>query len=454
MRIQFNKDEIVSTSNNGLTSASSPFALLLGRDPANYIPLDTDTTGASGRAVYIDQTFVYRFGDAQTNQTTLILSRLKQLRAKAGGATEFSNKHNAFEHKSIIGNAFVKYKIFPSTGDPNYGPGVYITDLEVAKYSDGQPGLYHTEFSRGFWRLSDKKTKTISTHHAAINGLCKSIDEAATSIMPSLLDKAYGHKKWKGDLKNEGYTLCFNPPSLYDKGTEWRTPRQKSFSQSLAAQKLSKAFLDAQEKNKDVQWVIHGDGAYLLDKALNLTGGRSLNKHTIIFLSPTKNIASILPKVRKSNINLHDDVMKIHDDDIKSLRAQLGSPLALRSELLKFPGMEDQADLLGKQRFDNTLRMGGYIKAAASLGSGIGAFLLSPAAPTLLTLAGIGAGAYATWESAKTWRNIAANKSTNPGINPHMHPYKNRDEMNLHAKKYAGGQLKTFAVVLKELFRR
>jgi len=72
--------------------------------------------------------------------------------------------------------------------------------------------------------------------------------------IPPMLDGAYKDKKWQGNLENEGYSLFYNPPSLYTKGMRFRTSKQKVTSQAYAAERLKEVMIKAQNNQKPVQW--------------------------------------------------------------------------------------------------------------------------------------------------------------------------------------------------------
>lgn len=97
---------------------------LLGKDAKQFILLDRDTDGRAGRPVYIDIALSRDFAGLEPSQRDLILHRLKQLRATAGGIDSHSNVHDPMEHKLLLGSAFVHYKVFQSTGSAAHGPGV------------------------------------------------------------------------------------------------------------------------------------------------------------------------------------------------------------------------------------------------------------------------------------------------------------------------------------------
>lgn len=422
------------------------FSKLLGRDASQFILLDRDTDGRVGRPVYILEHLSSKFNGIPKDKLDLALHRLKQLRATAGDISAHSNLRNAKEHRSLVGTAMVSYKIFQNTGSAEHQPGVYITEITFAEYERGDPGLYKVTNQREEWEV-DKRVDQITTVFAAINGPCRDLSQAATKIMPEMLGKAYSNKKWSGDLKSDGFTLFYNPPCLYEGMKLWQTPKQKCTNHAYTATALAKALLEASGRRQVVQWAVHGDGAHVLLGALKKLQGKDLSNHTVMFLSPTKEVSAILPLMREAKMGLHDDVMKIQDSDWRSKQSQMWHFHSLKKQLSQMPGFEDQAHLQSTQRFKDLRTWTGMVAGAATSGFGLAAF--SPAIPTVGAIAGAALGAFAMWEKAQSIRNIAANSINNPGLNPHMQPFKTNDQMNLHARKHSGNALKTFADVIK-----
>ncbi len=427
------------------------FSKLLGKDSQKFLPLDKQTNGACGRPIYIDGSLDRKFRGLKLSQMTNIIEKLKTLGASAGGASSYSCVNDASAHMTVIGKTRVTYKIFQSTNDSAKKAGVYITDLDVDSYKGGSPGLYSVSENRGRWELNEKRPQSIRGHFAAINGLCRDPEHAASEILPDMLDQAFNkNRKWEGDLKSEGFDMFFNPPSLYHKGLMWTTPKQKTYGKLYAAKLLKDELISSQRKNRKVQWVIHSDGAKLLDAALKMTGGADLSNHTMLFCSPTEDISNILPNMKRNKIGLHDDVMKIQDDDWKSKTAQMTSGGAIKKELSKFPGFEDKAELFRDSAHKSLKGYVDQFKGAAAMGAGVGTLLLAPAVPGVAAVGGALWGAYDTWNKAKSIRNKAATNLNTSSLNPHMQPFKSTDEMNLMAKKHSGSTLKTFVDVLKE----
>ncbi len=385
-----------------------------------------------------------------------VFHRIKQLKAKAASIESFSNANDAMEYMNLVGKAQITYKLLAFTGDPKHGPGVYITDVDLANFSDGEAGVYRVKKEGKNWELSKKRQRLITSGLAAINGLCRDMGQAAVEIMPPMLESAYGDSK--AELNAKGYDLFYNPPSLYDNGKKWKTPAQKQVTSEVTAMRLANAMKEASTRKHSVQWVVHGDGTKALHQALlrlYKIKDIDLSGHTLMFMAPQDVVADILPLARQCKIVLHNDVMKIHDDDIDSKRLQWG-PLNRRklgNELNQY-GMPDQAyKLTNKLRRDQA----SMVKSLHSLGRltfNLTTLIVAPAKATLSygRVSSTLLSALTAFDSAQTFRNrLAAHKKiTNPAYNPHLNPHKSFDDLNLEAKKASGNDVvKTFVDVVK-----
>lgn len=436
-------------------AALSGFSKVLGNDSSFFVLLDRDTDGGAGRRIYINGNLATKFVGLKGSNADTVFAKIKQLRATAGGIGAYSSLNNAMEHMTVVGAIGVRYKIIQSTGDADKKPGVYITDLDIGNFADGNPGLYKVVKRDSEWKLGDEPIKSIRTDFAAINGLCEGLQHAAKEVLPKMFDGSYPG----GKVGSKGYTLCYNPPTLYHRGRFWRSPTQKNTNKQVTATHLKEALLDAQTRKHKVQWVVHSDGAHLLHDALKMLGGRDLSYHTMIFLAPTKDVSAIMPMVRDSKINLHSDVMRMHDDDWRSKKTQMDSGKKLEGELSQIPGFADRAEVLRKQAsrdrygfVNNILKGIGSPAAIASVGS---LFVAPPVAigGAAATMAWKAYGAVAN-DKHQSLRNMVASDTKNDGLSPHMHPFKTRDEMNQHARKHSGSTSKTFRDVVRELVKR
>ncbi len=440
------------------------FSRLLGKNADNFIPLDSSTNGACGRPIYIDQDLSRKFSGIEQSHITMILQKLKQLGATAAGISSHSSVSDAHEHMAIIGSVRVNYKMFQNTNEQGKKAGVYITDVDTGSFADGEPGLRSVKYTKGVWELKDNSSSIIETQYAAINGMCRDAQQAATEILPDMLKEAYKDKKWEGNLQSDGYNMFYNPPSLYTKGIRFKTPKQKKTSLNATADLLKDTFIQAQTNSKKVHWVVHSDGARLFGKALTKMAGKDLSNHTVLFCAPMEDVSDLIPKMKQCNINLHDDVMKIADDDWRSRRMQMGSGPKIRDALKDYPGLNNantQAKLLARSARKDLLSITGDAMSAGAIGVGIGALCVTGFVTAPLTgglsLSGViagGLGAVAKVKKAEALRNAAATNIKSPGLNPHMHPFKSTEQMNVHMEEHSGGFVKTFTDVLKAKFSR
>tara|TARA_R110001583_G_scaffold12620_1_gene55897 strand:+ start:256 stop:1587 length:1332 start_codon:yes stop_codon:yes gene_type:complete len=428
------------------------FSKILGAPADQFILFDRDTDGRVGRRIFINMNLVEKFnGMSDQHNINYSFQKIKQLSALAGGIKSYSNVADASEHMQILGRAKVTYKIIQYTNNPEKQPGIYITDLDLADFSDGNAGIYKVErdHSKNRWAASKKPSLEITSHFAAINGLCESLRQAARQIIPPMISSAYQNV---GHINS--FDLFYNPPSLYSGKKKWTTPEQKAVTSEITAARLAHAINTSQKKGHLVKWVVHGDGIKVLEKALIKLDGRDLSNHTMLFMAPTEAVANILPITRRSNIKLHNDVMKIHDHDGLSKKAQLGTGSRLASELKQY-GMDDRAELLKVQVQRNARTATKELVSAATFGASIGALILAPAIPALTVGAGVSAAFTAAnaADTAQGFRNRLSTSLTEPSLNPHLNPHKSVDELNLAAKKSSGNLAMTFVDVIKAKLR-
>ena len=435
------------------TAKLAGFSKILGAPANNFILFDKDTDGRTGRPIFIDGSLAEKFnGLSNEADMAYIFHRIKQLKAKAASINSYSNANDAMEYMSLVGRAKIKYKLMTFTGDQQRKPGVYITDVDLASFSDGEAGVYRVKKEGNNWRLSARRQRSVTSGFAAINGLCDDMQQAAAQIIPPMLESAYSGSK--AHLNADGYDLFYNPPALYDDGKEWKTPAQKKVTQEVTAARLAQAMKDATARKQPVQWLVHGDGAKVLQQALQRAKGADLRGHTLMFMAPSETVADILPLARQSKMTLHNDVMKIHDDDLESKRRQWGrgERKQLEKELNQF-GMGEQAytltNKLRKDRISMAKSLTGFGKASFNLAT----MIMAPAAVTLKfgkVTNGLLSGLTAL-DSAQTFRNrvAASKKVTNPAYNPHLNPHKSVDQLNFAARQAAGSIAKTFVDVVK-----
>src|SRR5690625_5760204 len=102
----------------------------------------------------------------------------------------------------------------------------------------------------------------------------------------------------------------------------------------------------------------------------------------------------------------------------------------------RFP---DSAELSRKQAKRERHSVVSNVVKGASVTAAIGSFFLSPVV-TAAAVAGVAWQAYGAVQNDQhqSVRNKMASNTKNHGLNPHFHPSKTKDEMNLHTKKHSG----------------
>lgn len=370
-----------------------------------------------GRRVYISLAAAPLFqqiinGDGFEGQ--MLLSKLSQLRATSGGMTSYSDTQDAFHHVQRIGNFQVVYYMVQAGGDSGLNPGVYITALDYLNKIKGKEaaGLYKITNRKNEWAVEDKSLPSIDTSIAAINGLTENIDAAAKEIMPAMIEKA-----WQEKHKN--YNLFYNPPSLYTLGRVFKTPKQKQQSFPSCAKKLASVLdntqkqLNHQAKDKQVRWLVHGDGALLLKEALNqLPAKQSLNRHSVLLAAPSGDVSSLLRQMREQGMALDTQAVKYNPEDYRNIAVRCSNKI---SDQVRLFG-EDYHKRAGEIKYE-------AIDARKSVASIAGTMisLTSLKWPQVVMNArGI----------ANSIRNMAANHTDNASLNPHMHPFHDRNEFN------------------------
>ena len=435
-------------------AALAGLSKVLGSDESNFILFDTDTDGRVGRRIYIHKDLSNHFLNFKDEGELIhAFQQIKQLRAIAGGITSSTNANSAEEHKTVIsGRAEITYKIIQVSHSAERLPGVYITNLELASFDKHEAGLYKVKPTEQFDQYITKKShsESVTSNLAAINGLTRNLDQAASDIIPPMLESAFPVEF--SNLNSAGYDLFYNPQYLYKHGKKWRTPSQKLTTKAVTVSRLKEAFESTQNQNNKVNWVIHGNGITLLREALQKANGKNLSNNNIIFMAPTEDLSRTLPLLKKCNISLHKKVMQIHPHDWTSKRAQLKNP-ALVKEQLGHWGYEDRGEILWSDRRDDLASIAKTgLKMPAKIGLlSTGAFLAAPTgfgALIAMTVGGI-VGGYDALKSSQKIRNMASNSISDTSYSPHLNPHKGVKELNLAAKNASGSLIKTFWDVVK-----
>lgn len=409
------------------------FSKILGAPESNFILFSKDTDGRSGRRVYIDSQLSAQFAaEVPIQDDNLVMNQLKQLTALAGGLNAYTNFQDASEHFHIVGDLKISYKILQISSNGKL-PGVYITDIGYADFGQkNKPGIYKVVNERNKWLLDETILNSITTTNAAINGLCENKKQASIKILPDMIENAYGNKAGINAIRNEGYSLFFNPQTQMSDGKSWRSPEQKSFNKHYTANLLAKSIKQSQLTGNKVQWTIHGNGAALFGKAIKQLQGTTLDKHEVIFLAPSNEaiIPDILKDMRNTKMALHKDVMKTNENDWSSIK---------NNTVLRTEAIANQVHQFGSEHHDiaATLRAKGRSKSMQLAN----------------TLKAIGTLGVSEIFKIKDYRDITASnlQITDPAINPHFHPYKDKATFNQHANNASNGQVNS--IVFTELVK-
>ncbi|WP_370979576.1 hypothetical protein [Agaribacterium sp. ZY112] len=423
---------------------------------SQFILFDDDTDGRCGRAVYIDSALLNQFsGGSEKGKAELryVFHRIKQLKAKAGGLSSHFDPANPKQRVSMIGKVKVSYTILQDGHNHGKPSGVYITGLDLARFNDLDPGLYHVEQDRRDFVLNKKPQTEIKTTRAAVNGLCEDAEQAASTILPPMIDTAYGDQKWAreagGLAADDSYTLFFNPPQMYNSGKPLKS-QAEGLNQRYAAQSLAKALLRAQAKGKKVQWTVHGDGIHTFHNALKLAGNKDLSCHTAVFLSPNKDVSQILPLMKNTQMAIHDKVFVSHKHDVNSQAAQSGNGERLRKGLVNMGYDAGKAQDFKTKANERVLGTGQAILGTLGVGGAIGAAILAPATaiPTLSVAGAVGSGfalkgMYNKTTAAKDMVAARMN-STEREANPHLNPFADEVEMRRRSNAHYKAQGMSF----------
>lgn len=429
-----------------------------------YSFLHPTTQGQSGRRVFISNSLTGKFEGMRESDLDAVFHQLTKLKAIAGNINSFSAKEKAAQHITILGKVQVTYDITQDAVNGLAG-GVYINDIDLAAFGQRDAGLYKvTKGTRG-WTIPDQPTKKITTKLAAINGFCRDASQAANTIIPKMLLKAYAPLEDGVNVHSEGeYSLFYNPPSMYSKGMQYENTSTNS---RVTMNELKKSMVASQKSNQKVRWAVHGDGAHvLLDALSSLPPGQNLSCHQVMLLNPTVDVAKLLPLMRKANMSLHEDVQKIQENDVLSVKAQLGNNKALKKELEQFPGFENKAKSLSTQSRNTRDKMIDTVVSAGLMGTSVTAAataalgLTVAALPALATAAVTGGGyaAYKTYRSAsstaKNSRNMLATGMADPSVNPHLNPFEDTADLNAAMTDRFGGLSKSFYSVIMHKLKR
>ncbi|WP_020410298.1 hypothetical protein [Hahella ganghwensis] len=453
------------------TVVNHGFQRVMGNAASGYIlvsDITDDMPFINGRKLFIEGKVAKLFASLilgnERAYATKVMHGLSQLRSSAGGFESYSNARNAFEHVSLIEDMRISYIILQEGNSQGLSAGIYITDIEIVQHAKGhQPGLYQVQGKDKGWAVDEEVINTIPTRHAAINGLANRLENAAMNIMPDIITEA-AYKEEASKVEAEGYTLAYNPPPLYRRGTEWITPEQKASSADFTANLLAKALYDAQVKGQEVKWTVHGDGAILLLNALKkLPPYLPLTKHTLFFAAPAPVMTKLFDEVERHKMALAKDVMKFQSDDWRSITVRTRQQWQV-SQRLQAWGEEysETSARLAYRAKKDVQSVGIRVIGAAGTTFGLchlGDAISSGVTPSEAISAWIGgiAGAatvgWATWTKADLYRNMAGVYSTDKSINPHMSPHKSSEDFNIQAQQQMSqnGKAKTLFGMVRDM---
>ncbi|MBU6952141.1 hypothetical protein [Hahella sp. HN01] len=341
-------------------------------DDGAFILFSSDTRGVTGRKIYINTGLVPIFlslvntsgADGQA-----IIRGIIQLRSLAGGLSSSNNLKSAFEHMTLIKNVQVCYKIFQVGKDSKSKAGVYITNIRPAFSNDSSPtGLHNVHFDSGrpFSRIVKSNKDFIGSRQAAINGHHSSVQAAADHLSNEHIEQAqFGGKA--------SFDLFYIPTYLHNELGVWITPTQKTFRIEDAAKELAEILVNTQrylEKNtgseETLNWVIEGDGAKLLDKAvakLPYSKQYKLYKQSFQFVDPSMDLTPLLRNLNTMDAKLHDTPVKINRTGARASMASISRAGNRNAETLRIIGA------LNKKNYNQSIK--GLLDQASHTGKNI-----------------------------------------------------------------------------------
>ncbi|ABC27311.1 hypothetical protein HCH_00400 [Hahella chejuensis KCTC 2396] len=447
--------ELTRTSLSQPSLINHGFKRSYGNAASGYMLMFDGVGNESGRKIYVPGGEVgRRFAYLLTvgGKENLVLSRLSRLRSCAGGFQSYSNKRNAFEHVDLVENLRISYVIRQDSVG-GLSPGVYITDVELVEHAEGhQPGFYHVRYRRDQWHLSPSPSNHLLNKYAAINGHCDNLKEAATNIMPPIIEDAYSGST--DTLESNGYTIAYNPPPLYRGGTEWTTPEQKQTSANFTATMLAQGIYKAQKIGREINWTITGNGSELMLAALRqLPPDLQLDKHTVFIGAPGMAANPLLLEMQRRGMSLAKDVTKTQTDDWTCVRSKMLEQFKTAGILEQWGGApaEVAEKIRVQARIDGAW---GFGLTASAFGTGFKIGSIAMGAPIISTFGGAAAvtvTAIGVLFGASKIRNIIANSSKSTVLNPHYHPTKSNVDFNTQVIKQSGGYKESFMALMREM---
>ena len=139
------------------------------------------------------------------------------------------------------------------------------------------------------------KVDSVTTGHAAVNGILTNADEAA-QLMGAHLEHAYG------DDEITEYTLYHNP-SVNFFADIWEAFKDKMGATTDMAKGLAKVLDDTQKAGIRVKWAVHSQGGAIFAEAVRYSG-KDLSNTTVAFHGSASNIWMTKRIMASSNVNI------------------------------------------------------------------------------------------------------------------------------------------------------
>jgi hypothetical protein len=171
-------------------------------------------------------------------------------------------------------------------------------------------GLYQVTYDSKNWKAIDH-LKVAATEHIAINGYCKSIDDAA-KLLPDFIERGYKENTNITDLKTSGYCLFYNPSHGFIK-SDMQQVFDSSGTGTESAKKLMALIETHARQGRQLKWTIHEKGHAVFKKALQslCNNGRltpamhkNLAKQEVFYANPTLNLSVIDHYRKKAGMQL------------------------------------------------------------------------------------------------------------------------------------------------------
>lgn len=299
-----------------------------------FVVFSPKTTGAMGRAVKIDKELFLLFYcqvDIKSYDGQLIVRQIEALRTvptqsripqRTGSSQrhvqQMANLRNSFEHLLMVKNVQVFYRVEQQPGDK--APTVYITDLRVMfRDRNEAPGLYQSTKARfGIARSQKAKSLSVEGRTVYINGQSRSVEEA--------------FKIGRQDTKKNDLALFYSPAAVARDLNIWRQNTLNRITQDTIKE-LQQVLAHNQNAKTDINWVVAGEGAALLGKALQGILGE-LKNHSFKFVEPLANMPELINTLQDKKAALSSDFYTAESDSARMVIANVQN--ALQASIANF----------------------------------------------------------------------------------------------------------------------